>query len=388
MRLRFAWVSILVALCPVQARATIELRGGVVVEAPIESVSLEGVRVAGDEPRIIGWDSIKRVFGDAASEAASYAAISDKAWRARLRLSRGDHALAEPLFEELFEIYRGHGGPTALMVFEGLLRCRLREGRQGEAAACWLEAVRLREMGVVIAGDPPMLPLLDQDTFLVGALPPIWLPGDESALFARSTPDARATSSIAVRLGELYRVAACFENGLPYVLPPPDAAVSTAAGSALVEQVVLARVGGPDERAAARRELEAGIVADLGTWREVWRRVAIGRSLLREDSESARFAGVIQLLHVPARFGRDHGYLSGIALAEAAAELHRRGDHTGAGILKDRLAVDEPNHPALRWLEKQMQEPVDGQRSTMAPQAKEATVEPVETTPADAPQGS
>src|SRR6185436_14279511 len=85
------------------------------------------------------------VQGESAKKAAEFEALSTKAWRARTRAERGDWAAAEPLFEELFPLIEGKDGPTAAMVAEGLVRCRLRRGAQGAALWPWLEWLGVME---------------------------------------------------------------------------------------------------------------------------------------------------------------------------------------------------------------------------------------------------
>ena len=365
------WIALLIvaaaALAPGttgQADTRVVLRGSATpLDAPVEAVTLAGVQVGGDESRMIGWDSIKVITGDLEAEALPFLPLADHAWRARLRLSRGDLAMAEPLFESLSESFADAPGPTALMVAEGLLRCRLRRGDQAGALQPWIDAVEMRESGLRVAGDPPLIPVLDPDLLLAAALPPVWLnDGAAAAVVAAADPsltaasDAEADSEspaeetdLAAALRTMYIAAATFEvNGtVPESLPEVDHP-----GAALVRQIVIARIGDAEARADARRELEAGLNDDV-PWREAWRRAALGRSLLREPDNESRVRGVLQLLHLPARFSASQPYLAGVALAEASLELERMGDAEGATTLRQLLDRTDPNHPAAGWLARQ-----------------------------------
>jgi len=343
----------LVAVVASGAAAQVELRGGSVVQAPVETVTIEGVAVGGDQPRLIGWDSVKVVHGPMAEEAASFMPLAERAWRARLRLARGDSDMACPLFEELFQTYAGRSGPTALMAAEGRLRCLTRQREHAAAVGPWIEALRLRREGFVVAGDPPLLPVIDEATGLVPGLPPIWLSTPDALELARS-PALASEDEAAAALAGLFQRAARFESGLEPGAEPPEVRHP---GVELARQVVMARTGNAEQRKAARERLVVGLSADMGTWREAWRRAAIGRSLLREESDADRTAGVFQLLHLPARFARTQPYLTSVALAEVGAELDRRGDQAAALAMRTELMNHDPASPALGWLEQRLSGP-------------------------------
>ena len=334
-----------------RAESAVVLRGAAEpLGAPVTQLSDAGVHVGGDQVRIIGWDSVKAVTGDLSVEAETYRALADDAWRARLRLSRGDLERAEPLFEVVYERVQATPGPTALMAAEGLMRCRLRRGDQFGAIEPWLTAVRLRDAGFRIAGDPPILPVLDTQLNLSAALPPIWIDDAATSAAISTGLEVEPDPSRANELHALYMDAARFE-----VSNEPIDLDSTSGDPTVdfVRMIVAARVGDATQRARARETLVAGLGADPGTWKEAWRRVAIGRSCLMEDDPSLRTEGLLHLLHLPARFGVTHPYLNGIALAEASLELRRTGDDVAADALQRELQRNDPYHPALLWLDRE-----------------------------------
>jgi len=334
------------------ALSQVELRGGMYVSAPVMSVTFEGVEVGGDEPRTIGWDSVKLVMGEHAEAAKPFYENAEKAWRARTRLARGDIELACPLFDELFHVYKGHSGPTALMVAEGRIRCLTRQGDHASAVEAWIDALRMRRAGDEIAGDPPLLPVLDEDMGLVPTLPPIWLATlDTESVANADTPDTG--DPVAKAFASLYRSAARVEIGKPAEL---QANLPDHPGVKFVWDIVMSRAGDASQRAAARDRLATGLTTDMGTWREAWRRVAIGRSLLMEEKDADRTAGLFQLLHLPARFARSQKYLANLALAEVCLELDRRGDPDGMAAIRAELESQGPNTPALIWLDQKLQQ--------------------------------
>jgi hypothetical protein len=357
--------------------AQVELRGGVRVDAPVQESALIGVRVgpeaAGGAPRVIGWDRVKRVEGDAAKGAERFASVADKLWRMRTRVERGDHAAAEVLLDELAQTYASEGGPSAALVAECALRCRLARGAQGAATSAWLWWTWVHESPIGAAGAPAsaewigggtdLAPVVDAGTGLVPSLPPVWAPVGSTSAAATSAEwsKLKARAGAAAELADLYERAARFEAGMDaeIVLTGP---ASDAAGVSLVRDIVLARGGDTEVRAAARASLERRL-ADMGPrpdnskskappaprWMEAWCRAALGRSLIREADNALRMRGVIELLHLPARFAADQPFLAGLALADAAVTMADVGDDSAAAALKGELLVRYPAHPVTRW---------------------------------------
>lgn len=304
--------------------------GGRAVDAPIIEVSARGVEVGGDEPRVIGWDAVREVLGSPhAEQAAPFAEISEAVWRARLRLARGDVALAAPMFDELFKTYRALDGPTALLVAEGTLRCRLDRRDAAGAVEPWLVALRCRRAGWKIAGDPPLKPLLDDETGLVPDLPPVLTNGLDALPHEWSDPLARA-------LARLYAGEQLSETSA-------DSAVL------LVSDVTGALRAGSAPDAAAHERLRVVIDQHPGAWREAWARAALGASGLTSDSPAERTVGVLELLSVVSRFDAELPMLSEWCRERAAMEIERGGDAAGAARVRSGApaAVAASNDEAL-----------------------------------------
>jgi len=353
------------ALAGVIVLGQVQLRGGVVVDAPVEGITMEGVRVGGDAPRTIGWDRVLILPDEFGEAATPYSLVADAAWRARTRLARGDVRLAEPLFEQLFEQYRGGAGPTSLVVAEGLLRCRLSRGAQAGAVEPWIATLRIRAGGERLAGEPPLPPALDDETGLAPALPPIWLDTPALEALLRRDADVGAGDPVAGAMWAWSRYAAALERG--EATDPPETEADDHPGVALVRRIALSRSPDAATRAAARAELEAGLDESRDTWAEAWRRAAIGRSLLLEDERDATVRAVVELLHLPARFASAQPWLAGVALAEASRALRDLGDDAGAERLRDELRRLDPSHPALDWLERRDPTTRAGRRAGASP---------------------
>lgn len=323
----------------------------------VTGLDLDGVRVTtvngqpGENALLIGWDRVAAVRGMFEDEAAKFRELADLAWRARARLERGDAPAAEPLFESLSRTYSGRRGPTAACVAEGLLRCRMHRGVQTSAIGPWLDWVRAAEGGAGASFSQELnSEFADRDSLLVPSLPPIWLNTPAVGAFARSqlfsASSGDAEGSKALMLGALYQAAARFEAGMPpgEIKPPGvDGAVQ------FVYHIVLSRAGDEAQRKDSRERLRAEIRRRQTPWVEAWCRAAIGRSSLREADPEERLLGVAELLTLPARLPRVNPYLTGIALAESAAELLRHNEGAAAERLRAELMDTFPGHPALEW---------------------------------------
>jgi len=370
----------LIMACFASAAAQIEMRAREAAPpGDLLAVSMEGVTVGFPpaaqgavgpivEPVVISWDRVRAVLPPNDKAAEPFRAIAEKAWRARTRVERGDLAGAEPLLEELHATFAGQRGPTASVIGQLLLRCRLARGAQTLAIAPWLtwlgSGVAPRAMVPARRApkdepDPlvvsiPSPAALDVATGLVPALAPFWLDGPGVQAFARGKPplagtpeaDAAPIQKKAAALSSLYWQAARFECGLD---PGPIEAVSQDAGLALVQQVVISRCGDTAQRESARAQLRARIKGRPEPWVEAWCRAALGRSLLREDSAELKRLGVVELLHVPARLADECPYLTGVAMADAAVAMLSLGDRAGADRLRAELRENYPGHPASDW---------------------------------------
>lgn len=342
-------LAITVALVQVDSGNEVVLRRGVMPPAGrVLGVSLDGVRVGEDDGAsvLIGLDQVIRVEGRYEADWEVVSEEAERVWRAMRRLERGDTPAAEPMLEELFEVYRGRTGPTAAVVAEGLLRCRVRRGSQVTAVEAWLahlDATRGSETERFGEGDGSGV--IDGATGLAPALPPIWV--DLPAVQAYASSEVRASASeTANDFSRLYRHAARYEAGWRDQRMPD---VPEGPGVSLVAAIVGARTGDAGERAAYRDRLRGMASAENPGWMEAWRRAGIGRSLVLEEDRKSQLLGVVELLAVPAILHREHPYLSGLCLAEAAVTLARLGDVEGAERVRRDLMDRHPDHPVIGW---------------------------------------
>ena len=351
---------VMMVLGPGAASAQVYVRGqGEALAADVIKVGPEGVSInLGGAPKMVGWDRVREVRGEHGADAAKELAKVENLWRARARLERGDVAAAEPLLDALAARERGVVGPTPAVVFDGLLRCRLRRGAVAEAVWAWLDWIGARGGAIDGFTDPSSgwiggriegTPVADHQTGLLTGLPPIFL--RDAALDAAAVSDEwsafRGRGPVSADMAMLYRAAMRSEAGLePEIRSPTNPSESVR----LVADIVLARAGSEAQRAAARASLKTRLdQKEIEPWLECWCRVGMGRSLVREADADLRRQGVIQLLNAPARFVRVSPRVASIALAEAAITLQELGDTQGALALKGELLDRFGQSAAAGW---------------------------------------
>lgn len=349
--------------------AQVALRDGGRIEAAPSELGVRGVAfsqlpaVEGAIGNVLGWDRVRDIGGEGSW--ATWKKTADAGWRARTRLERADAASAEPIFEELFAEYAGRNGPTAAMVDQGLLACRLYRGAQLTAVmpwVCWLRCgtpeeplPRLIDLSRTAAqGSIGIAVAPDRATGLVPQLPPIFVETPALQAFARSDAEialaaGETAGPLEARAQAMWRwylfaaKAECKLESMPPEGPGADDAV------VFVSQIVFSRTGDAPQREKARTGLRERLKDAREPWAEAWCRAAIGRSLLLEQDAESRLLGVVELLHVPARLAEQSSYLTGVALAEAAVALKGLGDLPGADRMHAELLDRFTGHPAAEW---------------------------------------
>jgi hypothetical protein len=349
--MRLACSLTALALAAAAPADVVERRGGA---APlvgemgrVDDAGLE-VRSEFGAVEFVPWDRVRAVIAEPVPpDVARRLGLAEELWRARSRVERRDTGLAEPLLERLFEPYRGQTNETALVVAEGLLRCRLARQAHVDAVIPALETIRLRRAGVESRSYGGLPPVIDSATDLCPALPPVWAgdAGLDRLVASLEGYDAGGDDLVA-RLADLYRLAALAASG--HSVESPDDESDAGAGVRLVERLVAVLVASPEERDAARRDLRRRLDAKVASWQDAWVRFVLGRSLAMERDRAVRDEGLVVLAHLPARHARRQPYLSGLALAEMIRALEDDGDEEGAAALRAELLRGYPAHPVRR----------------------------------------
>lgn len=351
-------MSVLLAMIAVMTGAAVGEFGGVTLReremsppGQVISVSINGVVLKDStQSSELSWDRVARVDGEFEQQAAEFGSFGERLWRARKRMERGDLVLAEPSLESLASEFAAVGGPTGILLHSARASCRLLRGAQVGAldpyskfVACFseeeLRGVKSRQFKGLDSMPAKVKPV----GILIPDFPPMWL--DVPSL--RLVIDFKVESGHAQTKALLaqYVTAAKFESGTLVELAGVDAGED----GDLVHDIVLARIGNKEQRAAARETLVKRIKPGIEEWRESWIRVGVGRSLIREDSNDEKLLGVAEMLHAPARFSLETPYLAGLALAESAVTLKAIADRGEADRLVMELREKYPRHPALEY---------------------------------------
>jgi hypothetical protein len=316
--------------------APVHLRGGAVVEEPIEKMSLSGVSIGGPAPRTIGWDRVRAVTGESAADADPYMDLADAAWRARTRLDRGDVRGAAAALDRIGDRLEGAEGPTPLLVYETALSVHSRTGDAPAALAAWLQLRRLLHSPVSWSERG-----LDVSTGLAPAAPPVMTP--EHTRRALQTLERTKHPSVA-RLRDFFAAALSAD---PSLLPDEPG------GDAEELLALIARASAGDE--TSRQLLVDSIQAVRESarpepWRVAWIRAASARSLIAQGQQTSEpsliRAGAAEFLTIPATSPVQTPYLAGLAIAEAAQALDTLGETGAANVLRNELARVSPDHPA------------------------------------------
>jgi len=311
------------------------------------------------------WDRVRDLQADDSSiqkKMEGYRLFAEDIWRARERVEREDYALAEPIFEARFKSIMGRTDPSALVVAEGLLRCRLARGAREGAVLPWLEAWRMKQAGVVTPAYGRMKAVMDVNSGLCPALAPVWI--DSPALRVMVSELGLyipIDSPVVEEVSRLYLQSAQRVVGMT---PDPaiggdegeatgggDGAVRTEAGRSVSVMFVKAFTDavspatGAEERKRAEKRLSVWI-SDAG-WKGAWAHFARGEARINSGDEEEEQRGLVDLLYVPSEFVEQDWYLAGMALADCVRYLEVHGRVDAADSLRDDLMKEFADHPVV-----------------------------------------
>lgn len=346
-------------LAPGQAELRVELRG---TRPAIVAQRLEfekgGLRVVSGNATalLLAWDDVRAVTGrPLTDDERAFLAMAEDLWRARQRVQRGDLDRAVELFERHAEALRGSTSETALIVAEGIVRCRVaRDPLRAVLPA--LEVARLRRAKITTDRYANLPPVLDEATLLAPAVGAALI-GDASGssdaerlaiareidlLLASTTLDGETRRSADLVAAILRRT-------------PLPAVKREEGGAGLLAAIMeLDRIR-PDETPEAKVRVRSAVVASakgLAPWATAWARFAVGRSLVAEAALPEREQGVLALLAIPAEAGSvvasdGEGTVGAqaplsivrAALELAASTLRSLGDGESAAIVERELAA-------------------------------------------------
>jgi hypothetical protein len=312
---------------------------------------------AGERRELIAWDLVRGISaGDASVRApgSEMMPMAVELWRARIRIERGDAELARPLLERHRARYLGLDGPTAHLVWEGLLRSAVEAGDRRESVVPWLECLRLGSDGEA-SRFPSLGAVLDDSTGLLPSLPP-FMPEDGREALAQlcergagvavgDNPAVSRSGSIelaarvGMRLARVMRLAGGAVTVAGAASPQAGGAAPAEQALSLVEAIVVA--ADPRARAAAVAAFDRAF-PEPPSFLASWRLAAIGAGAARaarsvadgEPRVAALESAAIELLAVPASGLDRTGLVDAYALEEAARLVREAGNEALAARLE------------------------------------------------------
>jgi len=333
----FGTVSLL-ALAPAGAQDSFALlRTG--SRVAITDVSAAGVTLAPDRGRPAKIESlaqVKVVTGPLAIKFDENRSLATDLWRASARLKRDDEGGAEPLYEKLWQLTAGVSGTTRAEIAAGLATCRVHRGALATAIAPWIEWIRQAPSlsSDQLATQRAQLGISDPAAFWIDTLPPIW--ADSTAVRALASQTIEPSSGSGTHpsaddLALIYTISARRDSGEPWKIDPAKA-LKDPAWANLAGEMVLAESDNPEVRSESRQRLTSRLGADVPLWKQVWVRLALGRSLIMEPEADERRAGVLNLLWIASRPAAPTPLVA-LALGSATRGLVLLADFEGARSL-------------------------------------------------------
>jgi hypothetical protein len=340
---------ILAGLLAGPARADrIVLRNLTILSEPVVQFDEDAVRL--QSGRTITWDEIES--GEVAADkqpafTSLLKKLGEPTFRIRQKLTTGDYEGLLSFAEEMYPVFAARNSPSAYMVCQSLMWGRLQVGRREEAVEPYLRCLDyLRQHEGKPAGLPGDRRLrLDLSTGLSPELIPIWFDAEAAR---KALPAARET----------LREIAKRPQGAPlgtYVL---FATLAQAAGEAdeaerflgVVDESVPA-VAQLRDIARAQREVEAAasgaavkkladnldrLLPQNKPLAEYW----LGLARLSEKEGAARREGVLDLLRLPALYGKQSPELAAAGLFHSMKALEELGDNSGSIALRKELLAN------------------------------------------------
>ena len=313
----------------------------------IHTVAAGSARGAAEKGEVIPWDMVRAVEGQSGGTGlAEFLEIGEDLWRARIRIERGDAALAQAELAKHWSRFRDADGPTAALVAEGLLRCALSAGDLRAAADPWLACLRHRGMGIA-SRFPTLPPAIDASNGLLPELSP-FMPASRRAELIGACESAKASGESGEVARSIVRIAKGMHDQAHDQAHDPahdPAGESSPALRALglLEDIASAadvrsldKAVGSFDRAFEEPPsyLSAWRIAAIGTCRaRIARTAPVVAGAAASDRAGALGRAALEFLAVPASGLDRTGLVDAYALEEAASLLRESGDESSAAQL-------------------------------------------------------
>jgi hypothetical protein len=314
----------------------------VITNKTVTSFDEDGVRLS--DGQVLGWHEIEKAKTAPEKQAAfdeMLGELGGHLYRIRQRLTVGDYEGLLPHAEAVYPRYVGRTSDTAYMVLQSLMWGRLASGQREAALTPYLQCYDvLRRRG------KSQLPLpgsrildFDPRTAITSEITPIWL---DAGAAKKAMPDVfQAIRNMKARP----------EGAFIYY-----ASLASAANDHATAEKVLRAVHSKEppiselrDIIAAQHEILTSATPSLAVQRlndsisnlsDMNRPLGlywIGRHKLNSDETNTRQHGLLDLLRLPAAYGKQQPELAGAALLLATKELSSMKDVRGSVALRGEL---------------------------------------------------
>jgi hypothetical protein len=338
--------TIALATCfAASARADrIVLRNLTMLTGTVTQFDEDGVIIEAAEKRTVTWDEIEAGTVAADKQAAfdaMLAKLGEPLFRIKARLDKGSYEGMAASAESAYPVYAGRKSASAYMVCQGLMWGRLQEGKREQAVEPYLRCIEyLRQNG----GKADSLPgsrrlVVDLATGLSPELPPVWfdaaaareaLPGVKETIRGMATPRPSGAYLIYATLALAAGEAAEAEPFLSAVDESTPAVVQLR-DIALAQREVQAGTAGEAVR-RLQRSID-GLLPVNKPLAQFW----IGMARLTAADAPGKRDGVLELLRLPALYGKQSPELAAAGLYHALKTLEALEDNAGSIALRKEL---------------------------------------------------
>jgi len=318
--MKYALVLILACLGTRALAETVLFRDGATpVNCTIVSWSTEGLRISKDEistQEVIPWYLISKVSSEEIGVMfQKYLTRGEMLWRAKLRLLRGDIALAAPLFREVFMQLKNSEGLDAYLAAEGLLRCNLATGNLNESIAPWLVVVDHVQSGRTSQLEA-LASIIDPSTLLCPHLPPVW----NASFVDRSVNNLELRSDVA-------------QSFYAIILSSNITTKQTLDGPSFLQHILLLK----DAEQNVSSELKK-----LQPWQQCWLLFAEASGLQKKGHENE---AMLKFAEVIATYETTQPWLAGASISALLESFDRAGDTKIVNNIQNEFSRVLPNHP-------------------------------------------
>ncbi len=314
----------------------------IISDRTVVSFDEDGVRL--DNDRVITWDEIERGSVEETKQKEFDQLLEELGgplYRIRQRLKVGDYEGLLEHAEAVYPRYVDRSSSTAYMVFQSLMWARIAAGQREAAVEPYFRSLQY----LATSNDRTALPgqrqlQYDAATGMTPALVPVWFDADAAKAVLPKVYEAimslkQRPEGIYIYYGTLTLAAGDADTAsrMFNAVKGEQRATAEWRDIALAQLEVTAGKPGP---AVARLQAPAEKLLPQNRPAAIY---WLGRSSIASSDERIRREGVLQLLQLPAVYGKSHPELAGAGLYEAMRTLDALDDAKASVAVRKELLI-------------------------------------------------